>query len=163
MLISCAMPTEASDFHLEEYRALRKEIEWLLQDYRALERNIAVVCGGLLTWLFAHPWDVNEWKPQDLAWIVPFLFAGLGSVRAWGIFKAFNVYHEYIVKIEDAFATGMDLGGWEHFLNRRTEKDKDQRHTIGTAKFAYMFWGILDAVTFLVALLFAFHLLTYLS
>ena len=155
------MPVESSDFHLEEYRALRKEIEWLLQDYRSLERNIAVVCGGLLAWLFAHQQNCEKWTPQDLAWIIPFLFAGLGSVRAWGIFKAFNVYHEYIVKIEAAFLTGMDLGGWEHFLNRQTAKDKDQRYTIGAAKFAYMFWGTLDVVTFLVASLFGFHLLKY--
>jgi len=31
MLVCCAMPVEASDFHLEEYEALRKEIEWLLK------------------------------------------------------------------------------------------------------------------------------------
>src|SRR5713226_2321001 len=107
MLVCCAMPVEASDFHLEEYKALRKEIEWLLQDYRSLERNIAVVCGGLLAWLFEHQQSSQRWTPQDLAWIIPFLFAGLGSVRAWGIFQAFDVYHEYIVKIEEAFSAGM--------------------------------------------------------
>lgn len=155
------MPIEASDFHLEEYKALRKEIEWLLQDYRALERNIAVVCGGLLTWLFAQKHSCQEWSPQDLAWIIPFLFAGLGSVRAWGIFKAFDVYHEYIVKIEEAFSAGMNLGGWEHFLNTQTQDKKDKRRTIGASKFAYMFWISLDVVTFLVGLLFSFHLLRY--
>jgi hypothetical protein len=155
------MPVEPSDFHLEEYKALRKEIEWLLKDYRALERNVAIVCGGLLAWLFEQKQSSQGWTPQDLAWVIPFLFAGLGSVRAWGILKAFDVYHEYIAKIEEAFSSGMELSGWEHFLNTQTQNKEDKRRTIGASKFAYMFWITLDVVTALVGLLFGFHLLKH--
>lgn len=99
--------------------------------------------------------DFSGWTPQDLAWIIPFLFAGLGCVRAGGSLKAFDVYHEYIVKIEEAFSVGMNLGEWEHFLNTQTENEKDKRRTIGASKFACMFWISLDMVTALIALLLA--------
>jgi hypothetical protein len=65
------------------------------------------------------------------------------------------------VKIEHAFSAGMNLGGWEHFLNSQTQDKKEKRRTIGASKFAYMFWISLDVVTFLVGLIFSCHLLKY--
>ena len=62
------MSTEAAEFHIEEYKSLREEILWLLKDYRALERNIAVLCGGLLGWLFDEQWNTGPWDTRHLAW-----------------------------------------------------------------------------------------------
>jgi hypothetical protein len=38
-------------FFVEEYKCIRKEIEWLLKDYRELERNIALAVCVIWGWL----------------------------------------------------------------------------------------------------------------
>lgn len=150
------MPVEAADFHIEEYRALRKEIEWMLKDYHALERNIALLCGGILVWLFNQPTHPN-WIAKDLGWFIPFLFACFGTIRAYGIFSAFNVYHEYMLKLENIFASSiLNLEGWDHFLNGTSNDGK--RRTLGTSRFAGVFWVGLDLVLLAVALLFGLHI-----
>jgi|HubBroStandDraft_6_1064221.scaffolds.fasta_scaffold49464_4 hypothetical protein len=160
------MLSDASTFHIEEYKSLRKEIEWVLKEYHALERNIAVLCGGVMVWLFGHTRG-EQWTPQDLGFFVPFLFALLGSVRAIGIFRGFDIYHEYLMRVEDAFSEKDGLEGWEHYLsgNKVNGQDKAQREkgkqekrkNLGSSKFAFYFWLILDVVTFAIAIVFGLH------
>ncbi len=125
---------KAADFYLKEYECLRKEIEWLLKDYRDLERNVVIAVGLTWAWLF-------EKGPPKAAWFIPFLFAVLGAVRATGILKSFRNYHEYITRIEEAFSRPGDPGGWEHSPWRG-----------GVSKGAYLFWLILILVTLSVAI-----------
>ena len=48
------------EFLLKEYESLRKEIEWMLTDIRALERNVLVAVGVTWAWLFTHK-DLPSW------------------------------------------------------------------------------------------------------
>ena len=125
----------AADFYLKEYECLRKEIQWLLKDYRDLERNAVIAIGLTWAWLF-------ERKPPAGAWFIPILFAALGALRASGIITSFHNYHEYIIRVEDAFTRPGDPGGWEHTLRRGS----------GVSKGAYLFWLVLIVVTVIVAI-----------
>ncbi len=137
-----AMATEAppdlsgkKDFLLKEYESLRKEIEWMLTDIRALERNVLVAVGVTWAWLFTHK-DLPGW-----AWLFPCLFVALGCVRVVGMIRAFGHFREYITKIEGTFLAGQNPMGWEHFSQGRT----------GASSGSWIFWTLLIATTLLVA------------
>jgi len=127
---------DSKDFYLKEYECLRKEIEWMLKDYRSLERNVVIAVGVTWGWLFEHNKALPRW-----AWLIPCLFAALGSIRAAGIMKAFGNFRTYIVKIEDAFSSHGDPGGWNRFHPKN----------IGTSRMAGVFWAVLILATVLVA------------
>jgi len=74
----------SEDFHLSEYACLRKEIELVLKDYRALERNAVVAIGISWGWLY-------DKKAPAWVFCIPCLFAILGSIRAYGIAQTFGV------------------------------------------------------------------------
>jgi hypothetical protein len=120
------------EFCLKEYEALRKEVEWLLQDYRTLERYAIVAVGVSWAWLFHEQKTVPVW-----AWWFPVLFAVLGGVRAYGILKAFKALGKYLKTVEDFFYKEGGPSGWEH----REKKGSSTSLAAGT------FWAILIAAT----------------
>jgi hypothetical protein len=124
------------DFYLKEYESLREEIEWLLQEYSSLERNVVIAVG--VTWGFLVKEHANAPK---WAWFIACLFAALGYFRAWSIIKLFGHFHEYIGSLESAFSGADGPGGWEHFLHGKTWNQTSQ-HT---------FWIILIVATIGVA------------
>jgi len=130
--------THSKEFYLKEYECLRKEIEWLLGESRALERNVVIAVGVTWGWLVDRSLTshVPKW-----AWLIPCLFAGLGALRARGMIKQFGVLHEYLERTESAFSSDGDPGGWEHFARRGW-----------TAKSTFLFWLFLILATFGVAL-----------
>jgi hypothetical protein len=125
---------KASEFHLEEFKGLRKEVELLLEDYLSLERNVVIAIGA--SWAFLYHERLPAWT-----FLIPCLFAVLGAVRAKGIMDAFGVLSGYLKKIEIAYRREGVLRGWEH----------DHQGT-GFAKGAFWFWLILIAATVLVRL-----------
>lgn len=161
--MSASAPSGAYEFRIEEYKSLRAEVAWLLKDYRALERNIAVLCGGLLSWLFAAKWPHDAWRITNVAWFLPVLFAGLGSVRAVGIMRAFGIYGNYLWRIEHHFG----VKGWQHFLSPGTHDEnttagynsRRKIRQIGTAQFAFIFWAVIDLISLLVGVFFGTPLL----
>src|ERR1700722_3211808 len=92
------------EFLLKEYESLRKEIEWMLTDVRALERNVLVAVGVTWAWLFTHQ-DLPCW-----VWCFPSLFVALGCVRAVGMIWAFGQFRTYIKKIESTLLPEPDPG-----------------------------------------------------
>ena len=130
----------AKDFYLTEFEAHRTQLGWLLQDYRALERNAVIAVGVTWGWLFKQTSPaVPKW-----AWFVPFLFAVLGSLRALGIAKASDALVKYMKRLEDAFSHANDPGGWENF---------SQGSGRAQVKAAYVFWIILVLVTLVVGVI----------
>jgi hypothetical protein len=119
---------KSAEFHLKEYEGLRREINFNEKEARALERYIVVAIGGILTWLASMP-KIDRW-----IWCVPCLLAVLGAVRAFGVNQTWDVYHRYILKLENAFTDADAPGGWEHFL------EKEETHN---AKGAVLFWALL--------------------
>jgi hypothetical protein len=126
----------AKEFYLKEYECLRKEVEWLLKDYRDLERNAVIAVGVTWAWLFDHNMKMPWW-----AWCFPCLFALLGGLRGMGILRAFGNFKGYISRVEDAFSKPSDPGGWEHF----------PRPKGSTSRFAATFWILLIGSTGVVA------------
>jgi hypothetical protein len=126
----------SEDFHLSEYACLRREIELMLKEYRALERNIVFAIGITWGWLYSNR------APAWMFWI-PSLFAALGSIRAYGVMKAFGQLGGYLFEIEEAFSRPGSPMGWQHFHGKTT----------GSAKGAFFFWLILVLATLGVAFL----------
>jgi hypothetical protein len=133
--------SKSPEFHLSEYACLRKEVELMLEDYHALERNVVIAVGITWGWLYdkcALPW----------MFCIPCLFAILGAIRAKGISGAFGKLRGYLIEIEIAFWSTDGPEGWEHF-----HKDT------GFSKGAVPFWSILILATLVVAVLRICHLL----
>jgi hypothetical protein len=127
----------SKDFFLKEYECLRREIEWLLKDYRALERNAVIAVGVTWGWLFEKGTGAPKW-----AWFFPCLFAVLGSIRALGITHAFGLFHQYISQLEKSFSGQGYPPGWQHFSSGKTASTR-----VGAA-----FWALLIIGTVVVAL-----------
>lgn len=127
------------DFYLAEHSSLRGEIQWLLEDYRSLERNVLVAVGVSCGWLLLNNDKVPRWT-----WFTPFLFAVLGAIRATGILRSFKTFGQYLAKIEEVFSADGDPGGWQHFLAL-------QGKNLGTSRAAPAFWAVLLLFTLLVA------------
>lgn len=126
----------SKDFFLKEYECLRREVEWLLQDYRTLERNAVIAVGITWGWLFQKT-TAPKW-----AWFFPCVFAILSSIRALGITHTFGLFHRYISQLEDSFSGQGYPSGWQHFTVGKTASTR-----VGAA-----FWAFLILVSFAVAL-----------
>jgi hypothetical protein len=141
-IMSDSFSEKAPEFHLEEFKGLRKEVELLLEDYLGLERNVVVAIGA--SWAFLYHERLPAWT-----FLIPCLFAVLGAVRAKGIMDAFGVLSGYLKKLEIAYRRESVLLGWEH-----------SHQGTGFSKGAVWFWSILIAATVLATLYVYWHPLT---
>lgn len=98
-------------FLLEEYKALRSEILYLVRQSYLFEAAILVGVGAVYSWLFSR--DPNNVNP--IVWWVPFGITVLGAIRELGVRLRLFQLAEYIRKIEHDFLND-ETGGWEHFL-----------------------------------------------
>jgi len=98
-------------FLLEEYKALRAEILYLVRQSYLFEAAILVGVGAIYSWLFSR--EPNGVNP--LVWWVPFGLTVLGALRELGVRLRLLQMSEYIRKIEPEFLCG-ETAGWEHFL-----------------------------------------------
>jgi hypothetical protein len=49
-------PEYPRDYYLKEFDTLRKEIDWMLQDSRAVERNVVIAIGVFWAFLIKECW-----------------------------------------------------------------------------------------------------------
>jgi hypothetical protein len=96
------------EFHLKEYESLRKGVDALQKDARALERNVVIAVG--ITWGYLYDKHTDWWT-----YLFPVIFGVLGCIRAHGFHKALNRFHAYLKEIEIAFDPEGNPRGWEHF------------------------------------------------
>jgi hypothetical protein len=134
-------------------KSLREEAQWMLKDYRNLERNVGLACAGLQAWLFGQHWhEYHDLAFHRMAFCIPLVLAILGAIRAFGILTAFSILHLYLLKLEAFFSVDSPtVKGWEHFLDARTGGAEKLRKT-GASKFAVGFWAILIFVNLAVAI-----------
>jgi hypothetical protein len=133
------------DFHLHEYESLRRELEIVIQEHRALERNVLVAIGITWGWLYSISKPTPAWT-----FFIPFLFAILGSIRAYGMNKAYDKFHGYLCEIEEAFSQDGAPTGWEHCIERTK---RGTQESLGQL----LFWGILLVSTLTIAILRSCH------
>jgi len=152
------------DFHLKEFDTLRKEIEWMLQDLRAAERNLVIAVGTFWAFLITENKEIEHLKYGRLAWSVPVMFALLGFLRSLKLSINITLEGKYIGKIEEWIRTGevgkAVPGGWQHFQNEENERRRKEsdswivrlrrylRFGLSTMDFSsVIFWGILILTT----------------
>ena len=91
-------------FMLEEFKALRSEIELYLTEVRGLERNTIIAVGAIWAWLI-HERVIDIW-----AWSIPIALTLVVAVRVAAVSIHFNSTRSRIRVIEDEFK----VLGWEH-------------------------------------------------
>jgi len=91
-------------FLLEEYKALRKEIELYIAEVRGLERYSIVAIGAVWGWLSANRIE------HPVPWMIPLILSIGVGLRGLVILVHFKRISKYIYGIESAF----DVNGWEH-------------------------------------------------
>lgn len=130
-------------FLLEEYKALRAEILYLVRQSYLFEAAILVGVGAIYSWLFSRdPEHVSA-----LIWWLPFGITLLAAIRELGVRLRILQLAEYIRRIEPEFIGG-ENGGWEHFLFSVRRK---MRNTLLGMSNIFI-WTAFIVTTFLVAL-----------
>jgi hypothetical protein len=129
----------AREFYLKEFEMLRREIEIIINDYRATERNVLIAVGVSWAWLYGFR---HEMPP--LAWLAPCLFVGLGIMRHRGNEAFFRSINKYLKRLEKSFSAPGHPGGWEH-----AQAAKEGR--FWTKISAWSFWLVILAATVVVA------------
>lgn len=96
-------------FQLEEYKALRKEVEIYLTEVRSHERYTVIAAG--LTW----GWLIVNHNSHWLLWSIPALIAGAAAFRMVAINIHFRTLSAHIARIEEDFG----VLGWERLAENR--------------------------------------------
>jgi hypothetical protein len=105
-------------FHLEEYKALRREINSRTQESNTLMRYSMLGIAGVYAWLSKSPENVAPVVYQG-AWWVPVLIPFLGGIRSLGVLNRILLIGRYIFLLEEnVFSLAMTNIGWEHYLTR---------------------------------------------
>jgi hypothetical protein len=141
------------EFFILEYDALRKEIMWMLQDSRAVERNVLIAIAIFWAFLIRESNEIKHLRYGHLAWSIPVLFAVLGSLRSWTLLQKLRLTGRYIQKVEKHLLR-LDPGkhspeGWERFQKYHYDRQKKDDVTIS----GYFFWATLLLMTMAVAYL----------
>jgi hypothetical protein len=137
---------QSGEFLLKQYECLRKEIEILIQESRALERNAIIAVGVTWAWLYSRGKPVHAWT-----YFIPILFSAIGALRAYGIEKAFGQMGSFISKLEYVFLDNRASAlGWESI-----EDDGSIKPKTGTSdsRGAFLFWCLLNLSTIIIAVL----------
>jgi sulfite exporter TauE/SafE len=96
--------TDAQTFQLEEYKALRKEIELYIKEAHSQELYTVIAVGVVWGWLILN--HQNHW----LLWAIPLIITIVSVIRMIALYRHFKIMAGYIRKTEGAFG----VSGWEH-------------------------------------------------
>jgi hypothetical protein len=91
-------------FLLEEYKALRKEIEIFLAESRSLERYTIFALAILWGWLITHQID------NKAVWALPVVITSASALRRMATSRHYGELRRYIATIEDKY----HIKGWEN-------------------------------------------------
>ena len=98
--------SEALVFQLEEYRALRKEIDFYIAEFRLQERNVVIAVGAIWSWL------IGGHRDQITPWLLPIVLIIGVIFRSWAMSKHMRTMSRRLRDIETAFG----VVGWESQL-----------------------------------------------
>ncbi|RXH57332.1 hypothetical protein [Granulicella sibirica] len=98
--------TEPQVFHIEEYKALRKEIEIHLTESRTEERYLVIAVGAIWAWL------ITNHNHHVLLWCIPLLLAVASVSRMAALTYDIIKLGSYLRGVENHF----HAAGWEHHL-----------------------------------------------
>lgn len=109
------------NFILEEFNAMRREIDLQIEARRKIEISGAAASAAIVIWLLANKSYIDAIENQ-VVWSIPFLLSLLMSLKAFGILKRTIEIAEYIKLIEKAIIQNRAPYGWHHFLDRKKLK-----------------------------------------
>lgn len=134
--------SEKPKFLVEEFKALRSQIELYITQIHALERWALIFSGGVWGWLSGR---TTSLETPWLAYFIPTLLTTAFAFRAIGLHKANLNTGAYIKQIEKDMLTDGRLG-WEQYVSQR--KPRIYRSTL------YLFWMGLALSNFGIAFIF---------
>jgi hypothetical protein len=103
------------EFNLEEYKALRKQIEIILDEEWKRAQYVVLGLAGVWIWLLTtahgdHPIATN----RVVWWLVPAFVYVAGLLHELSAYGMISRISDYILNLEKHFLG--DRGGWEQFL-----------------------------------------------
>lgn len=126
---------------LKEIEYLRNGIDEAIKETRSLERYSLLVTGAIWSWCAAAQGSAGL---KIIIWF-PFFLTALFGVRAWGIAKEISTIDLYLGRVEGSFNLPAGFG-WE----RRQAENRSPFEV----KTVYVFWGVLQTATLVVAVLY---------
>ena len=123
---------DADDFRLEEYRALRKEIDEHMSETRTEERY-AIISAGV-TW----GWLIGNHKTNGLLWSVPVFLTLAIVLRTYAMSDHIVEIGRYLRTTETSFG----IKGWEHTIKLRHVTRVNKYVTAGLLVLAAVAWGM---------------------
>ena len=127
-------------FHLEEYRSLKLEVEYRVKSTERIEYLIIVATAAVYVWF-------TEQAIPPLMWWLPVILPMLGLVRQYGLLLRIMQVTEYIRLVEEKFCIEQ-LKGWEN--NLRDLRRSPRGYIIGLS--GYFLWLLLFVFTVIIAL-----------
>lgn len=128
-------------FHLEEYRSLKAEVEYRV---KATERIELVVVGGIAG---LYAWLSKEGIAAPEIWWLPVVLVIIGALRQIALLNRIMEVTSYVREIEKNFCQN-EIGGWEHFLKNIRQSPKG--HLVSVS--GYLLWIFLLFITVVIAL-----------
>lgn len=123
-------------FVLEEYKALRVEIDNIQKQGYAMETALILGIAGFVS--FASSAKIAD----SLIWYLPFVITLLFTAKKWLLSQRMTELGEYITRIEDKLKFA-NIIGWEH----RLEEIRDSKWYYKKNWATYSFWFALCALT----------------
>jgi len=140
---------EEFNFCKEEYLALRREIEMILQDFDSLRRYSIGGVALAYTWLSTQQFDSDVVK--FLAWGAPMIISVCALLIVRSKKRHMDSIGRYISKIEnDCIDSGRSAQGWENYLMDEKKKRKGVMGMVDRADM--IFWAAFVFVSFVISI-----------
>lgn len=140
---------QPDEFHAEEYRSLRREIESANAEAWRLERYCATACGVVWVWALGRGGTLSSVAASGTAVLV----SAYGFMRSRALYRSIDWLASYVLTLEDTYADPR-LGGWEHHIRysrsaQRRPAPFREHKAFSTS--SLIFWIVLTAVSLAVA------------
>jgi hypothetical protein len=117
-------PEFVQEFRIEEYKALRSEILYQIQDIDQIKFWIAAAMAAYYSFIAAKLVSVHDGRLVLIGpvwiWGAPILLPAIGYLRLLAHMHQLGLFAEYIKKIEELYP---GLPGWEHFYGEHRAED----------------------------------------
>ena len=130
-------------YHLEEYRALRSEIELRIKEGHTLETFSVAGIAAVYAWLATH----IDTGISEFGWWIPALFPVLGIMRQLGVWFRMEEIAKYTQAIETTFKLKKPPG-WETYLDNKRKKEPHKSQLLSLSSLSL--WIAMFLVTILI-------------
>jgi hypothetical protein len=130
----------SEQFHLEQIKALRGEIDENMKQLRQIE--LYAVLGSVAVWAFLLTHQANGQRITTIGWLMPVFLIACSAYKHYTTNRAIRGLGSYIRRCEGVFSfQGL---GWEGSSER-------EEATIEFLKFNKLFWGVLLLLSLIAA------------